>query len=387
VNVVDAVVVLAAAGAAYTGWRHGFVERALSWIGLTVGIAVGALFVDDLVLEMRDETAHARLFSALVFLALIALAGQMLGYLAGRAANRWLPKRVTSSSADRMVGAAAGVIAVLVAVWLLIPAFAATSGWPARAARGSAIVRAVDEYGPAPPGSLSALGQLVEDAPFPEVFEDLTSPDAGPAPTGGLAADVYQRVAPSIVKVESPVCDRIQEGSGYVVAPERVVTNAHVVAGASETSVLTPDGRSHAATIIGFDPSRDVSLLRVPGLSRTPLTRDVGAVDETGSVIGYPGGGPQTESPARIAEEIDARGTDIYRDDETTRRVYVLAAVLHRGDSGAPLLDQAGDVIGLAFAVDPSDDGTAYALTNQEVGAALATFDEAPDDPGPCILG
>ena len=121
-----------------------------------------------------------------------------------------------------------------------------------------------------------------------------------------------------------------------------------------------------------------MSLLRVPGLGRAPLARDVGVVDGTGSVIGYPGGGPQTESPARIAEEIDARGTDIYRDDETTRRVYVLAAALHPGDSGAPLLDQDGDVVGLAFAVDPGDDATAYALTNAEVDAALATFDEQP---------
>jgi S1-C subfamily serine protease len=385
-NLVDVVVLLVAAGAAYTGWRHGFVGRALSWIGLTVGIAVGALFVDDLVHEMRDETSHARLFGALVFLVLVALVGQMLGFLAGRAAHRWLPARVTSSNVDRTAGALAGVVAVLVAVWLLTPAFAATTGWPARAARGSAIVRAVDAFGPAPPGSLTALGRLVEDTPFPEVFEDLTSPDAGPAPTGGLAADVYERVAPSIVKVESPVCDRIQEGSGYVVAPERVLTNAHVVAGGSETDVLTADGRAHDATIIGFDPSRDVSLLRVPGLGRAPLAGDVGAVDGTGSVIGYPGGGPQTESPARIAEEIDARGTDIYRDDETTRRVYVLAAALHPGDSGAPLLDQDGDVVGLAFAVDPGDDATAYALTNAEVDAALATFDETEDDPGPCIL-
>ena len=77
-NLVDVVVLLVAAGAASTGWRHGFVGRALSWIGLTVGIAVGALFVDDLVHEMRDETSHARLFGALVFLVLVALVGQML---------------------------------------------------------------------------------------------------------------------------------------------------------------------------------------------------------------------------------------------------------------------------------------------------------------------
>jgi uncharacterized membrane protein required for colicin V production len=387
VNLLDLVVLVAAAGAAYGGWRHGFVGRALAWIGLSLGIVLGALFVNDVTNEMRGETPQARLVVALGFLVVVALVGQAIGYMAGSVARRWLPDGATASKADRGIGAVAGVVSVLVVVWLVTPAFASASGWPARAARGSAIVRAVDEYGPAPPESLDALGRLVSEAPFPEVFERLTSPDAGPAPNGGLAPEVYARVAPSIVNVESPACDRIQEGSGFVIADRRVLTNAHVVAGASETDVLTPDGRPRDATIIGFDPNRDVALLDVPGLAAPPLSRDTSALDTTGSVIGYPGGGPQTESPARIAEQIDARGSDIYRDAEVTRDVYVLAVSLQPGDSGAPLLDQDGDVVGLAFAIDPGDDATGYALTNAEVESALATFDEVRDSSGPCLVG
>jgi len=386
-NGVDVVVLLVAVAASYTGWRHGFVGRALSWVGLSLGIVLGALFVDDITNELRDATPQTRLLGALAFLVVVALMGQTLGYITGSAARRWLPHGVTASMADRSIGAAAGVVSVLVGVWLLTPAFASAAGWPATAARGSAIVRAVDAYAPAPPDSLTALGQLVGEAPFPEVFERLTSPDAGPAPSGGLAADVYARVAPSVVKVESPACDRIQEGSGFVVGDDLVLTNAHVVAGASETDVEVPDGRRRAATIIGFDPNRDVALLSVPGLALPALARETGVVDETGSVIGYPGGGAQTESPARIAEQVDARGSDIYRDREVTRDVFVLAAALQPGDSGAPLFDQEGDVVGLAFAIDPSDDATAYALTTNELEAALATFDDVADDSGACLIG
>jgi S1-C subfamily serine protease len=387
VNGVDLVVLLVALAASYTGWRHGFVGRALSWIGLSLGIVLGALFVDDITNELRDETPQTRLLGALAFMVVVALIGQALGHVAGSAARRWLPHGVTASTADRSFGAAAGIVSVLVGVWLLTPAFASAAGWPATAARGSAIVRAVNAYAPAPPDSLTALGRLVGDAPFPEVFERLTSPDAGPAPGGGLAPDVYARVAPSVVKVESPVCDRIQEGSGFVVRDGLVLTNAHVVAGASETAVEGPDGRRRTATIIGFDPNRDVALLSVPGLALPTLARDAGVVDEPGSVIGYPGGGSQTESPARIAEQIDARGSDIYRETEVTRDVFVLAAALQPGDSGAPLFDQEGDVVGLAFAIDPSDDATAYALTTAELEAALATFGTTEVSSGPCLVG
>ncbi len=386
-NLLDLVVLVAAAGAAYTGWRHGFVNRALSWVGLTLGIVLGALFVDDVTQQLQGESVQARLVAALGFLVIVALVGQAIGYVVGGLARRWLPSTATASTADRGIGAAAGAISVLVVVWLVTPALAHAPGWPAKAARGSAIVRAVDEHAPAPPESLDALGRLVAEAPFPEVFEELTSPDAGPAPSGGLAPDVYARVAGSVVKVESPACDRIQEGSGFVVSDQLVLTNAHVVAGTSEPSVVTADGRSRAATLVGFDADRDVALLSVPGLPAPPLTRDDGAVGGTGSVIGHPGGGPQTESPARIAEQIDARGSDIYRGADVTRDVYVLAAVLEPGDSGAPLFDADGDVVGLAFAIDPGDDATAYALTNAEVDAALSTFGASEVGSGPCLVG
>ncbi len=264
-NLVDALLVLVAAGAAYAGWRQGFVHRALAWIGLGIGVVAGALFVDDIARELRDSTPRTRLLGALAFLVLCAIAGQSIGLLLGNVLRRSLPGTVRRSLPDRLAGACAGVVCVLVGVWLLVPAFANAPGWPARAVRGSAIARAVDRIAPKPPGSLAALGRLVGEAPFPEVFQRLTSPDAGVPPGTGLEATVLARVTPSVVRVDGRACDQLQQGSGVVVADDLVLTNAHVVAGNRATTVTSETGRKLAADVVGFDPARDLALVRASG--------------------------------------------------------------------------------------------------------------------------
>ena len=390
-NLVDALLVVVAAGAAYAGWRQGFANRALAWVGLGAGVAVGALLVDNIAATLRDSTPRTRLLGAIAFLVLMAIVGQSIGTVLGNTLGRSLPGRVRWPTADRIAGALAGVGCVLVAVWLLVPAFASAPGWPARAARGSAIARAVDRIAPDPPGSLAVLGRLVGDAPFPEVFERLTSSDAGPPPGTGLAPEVLARVGPSVVRVDGRACDQLQHGSGVVVAGDLVLTNAHVVAGNHATTVTTDDGREVAGAVVGFDPVRDLALVRARGLGLPVPERGSSDVDETGAVIGYPEGGPQVESPARIDEEITATGTDIYRLAETERSVFVVGAVLEPGDSGGPLFDRDGRVVGIAFAVDPGEASTAYVLTDVEIDAALREFlalgGAKLADTGPCLLG
>ena len=170
-----------------------------------------------------------------------------------------------------------------------------------------------------------------------------------------------------------------------------MVTNAHVVAGESSTTVRTPDGRDLDAVVVGFDPNRDVAVLRVDRLRLAPLQQTDAEVDTTGAVVGYPGGGDETQSPARIVQQIIARGTNIYRTGPARREVFVLAADLDPGDSGGALVDLSGRVVGLAFAVDPSDSTTAYALTRAEVDEAvdpvLAGGASARAGTGPCLVG
>jgi S1-C subfamily serine protease len=290
---------------------------------------------------------------------------------------------------DRIAGAVAGAAGILVVVWLLIPALASSPGWPAQAVRNSALARAIDSIAPAPPEQAETLGRLVGDQTFPEVFDTLTSPDAGSPPDGGIPANVAARVRAAVVKVEGVACERLQEGTGFVVADNLVVTNAHVIAGETRTRVDTPDGRRLDAQLAAFDPNRDLAVLRVPGLGMAALSRSDGRVDERGSLFGHPGGGDLRESPMRIAEQIVARGTNIEHTASTEREVYVLAAVTAPGDSGAPVVNVDGEVVGVLFAFDISRDTTAYALTGTELSPVLQPVlngtAPTPKSTGPCL--
>jgi S1-C subfamily serine protease len=392
VNWLDAVIALVVAAAAYAGFRYGILTRAMSWVGLTAGVLLGVVFVDDVANELRSSTPSTRLVGSLAFLFLMAVIGQTLGIGLGALLRQRLPERGILSVADRAAGAIAGGFSILVTIWLLTPAFASSPGWPARAASGSAIVRAVDRFAPSPPNSLETLGRLVDAAPFPGVFDLHDRPEnVGPVPGSGLLPGIATRVATSVVQVEGRACDLIQQGSGWVVESDLIVTNAHVVAGEQETTVITSLGRRLDGVVVLFDSDRDLAMLRVPGLDLEVLAQADAEIDASGAVMGHPGGGPLEQSPARIAEQIVAQGTNIYRSASTVRDVYVLAAALAPGDSGGPLLDQRGRVVGVAFAVDPGHENTAYALTHDEVeegiGAVLDAGAATPVGTGPCLLG
>jgi S1-C subfamily serine protease len=235
---------------------------------------------------------------------------------------------------------------------------------------------------------VEALGRLLGDAPFPEVFRDLTDPGAGDPPLTGLAPTVAASVEAGVVRVEGQACSLVVDGSGFAVSDSLVVTNAHVVAGERTTSVYSSDGRRQDAIVVAFDPARDLALLRVDG-GLDPLPIGDVEVGGTGAVVGHPGGGPLRAAPARVDRIVNARGTDIYRSSPTDREVLVLAAQLQPGDSGAPFVDTRGTVVGVAFAIDPGDAGTAYALSRDELDAVLGPALDATErvDTGPCLRG
>jgi S1-C subfamily serine protease len=373
VNFLDLLVVLTAVAAGMLGYRLGFLRRGLSWAGLAGGLVLAVALVDDLAGALRSSPPRTRLLVSLGFVLLLATVGQGVGFAIGSALHQRLGHvGAGSRRGDRVAGAALGVVGVLALVWLLIPALASSPGWPAGAVRASVVARAIDDLAPPPPDAASTLGRLVGDQTFPEVFDTLTTPDAGDPPDGGVARDVAARVRRSVVKVEGVACDRVQDGTGFVAARDLIVTNAHVVAGETQTDVETPDGRRLRARVVGFDPRRDLAILHVDALGIPALELADASVDARGSLFGHPGGGALRESPMRIAEEIVAQGTDIWREASTERHVFVLAAVAAPGDSGAPVVDGAGRVVGVLFALDLSRPTTAYAVTDEELDAVLA---------------
>jgi Trypsin-like peptidase domain/Colicin V production protein len=391
VNFLDLIVVGVAAGAGYLGYRMGFVRRVMSWAGLAVGLVLAVVFVPDVADALRSSSPRTRLLASLAFVVLVATIAQAIGYTLGSAVHTRLRRHVGSGvqRGDRIAGAVVGVCGVLVVMWLLIPALAGSPGWPARAVRDSAVARAIDGLAPDPPSESETLGRLVGDKTFPEVFDTLTSPDAGSPPAGGIPAAAAAAVSRSTVKVEGTACDRIQDGTGFVMGTNLVVTNAHVIAGESRTRVVTEDGRRLDTELAAFDPNRDLAILRVPGLALPGLSEADGYPDLRGALFGHPGGADLRESPMRISEQIVARGSDIARTATTERDVFVLAAVTAPGDSGAPVVDESGRVVGVMFAYDISRQTTAYALTRTELdavlGPVLAGTAPTPAGTGDCL--
>lgn len=387
-DILDIVILAAAVFAAVGGYRMGFLGRAVSWIGLAVGFYVAVRVLPLVLGGLHRSTATTLLVVAVVILVGGAMVGQALGLLAGAQLHRVLPLGPLRLL-DRLVGAAVGAAGVMVILWLLIPSLAQVPGWPARAVTGSSISRLVSRDLPPPPSALQLLRRLVGNG-NPEVFSVLQPGLAtGSPPTGiPLSSAVAQRVVASTVKVEGEACGEIIEGSGFAVAPDLVVTNAHVVAGESHgnTSVLLPDGHTLAATVVMYDPNRDIALLSVPGLGEAPLPVASPQVGGSGAVFGHPNGQDQIAiSPARISQEENAVGPDIYGNHNVTRAILVLASSLAHGDSGGALVNPNGQVVGVAFAISANSSGTAYALSSSELQQALGEPRSASASTGACL--
>jgi S1-C subfamily serine protease len=386
VNLLDAVLVTVAIAAVVGGYRLGFTTRVLSWVGLAVGLVVGIRLLPWVVRQGGGADHGQVVILALAVVVAAAALGQAVGF--------WLGGRITPRArggavarTDQLLGGLAGLVGVIAVAWVILPVLNETPGWPSQLAGGSALATAVADHLPQAPDVSSALRSLVGQDNYPKVFDALQPATDVGAPPGatGLSDATARAVARSVVKVEGPACNRIQDGTGWVVADNLVVTNAHVVAGEGTTDVERDDGRRLKAKVVAFDPERDLALLQVAKLSRPALVRRAATRDETGGVFGHPGGEPLRIAPFRVARAITATGTDIYDASPTKRQVLELAASLRPGDSGSALVDPAGEVVGTAFAISTERDGVAYALANSELDAVLAAPHDQAVSTGSCI--
>ncbi len=388
-NLFDLLVLMAVMLAAAGGHRLGFLARALSWLGLGLGILLAVRFLPSAVSLLGGGNASSKVMIAAALLLGGAFTGQGVGLVAGASLRRFVPHGPLRA-VDSAVGAAVGAVGVLTAVWLLLPSLAEVPGSISSQARHSFMAQAIDDNLPRPPDTLQALRRLVGEGGSPRVFDNLRpAPEAGPPPANtGIPPAVLARVTASTVKVTGVACRQVQDGSGFAVAPETIITNAHVVAGQGpgRTRVVRSDGRPLRASVMTFDPDRDLAVLRVPGLGQQPLSIASGTVGSRGAVFGHPGGQERVRAaPAAVRRQVQAVGRDLYDSRSTRREVFVLAADLRPGDSGGPLVSQVGSVIGVAFAIAPDRPGTSYAVTDKELRAALSVPRRAPVGTGPCL--
>jgi S1-C subfamily serine protease len=231
------------------------------------------------------------------------------------------------------------------------------------------------------------LQYTIAGGEFPNVFGDLTPTRARevPAPDPALVGSPAVAVARnSVVKVTGSACSggRRIEGSGFVYAPLHVMTNAHVVAGTQGALIVEVNNESRSGRVVHYDPNRDLAVLYVPNLSAPPMVW-ADALAETGAdaiVVGYPLDGPFTPVSARVRDVSNVKGPNIYEDETVIREVYTLRATVLSGNSGGPLIDTSGQLLGVIFAAALDDPETGFALTQNEarpVAAAAAGFHDA----------
>ncbi len=389
-SVLDLIIAILLVTSVGGGWRLGLITGATSWVLLIQSLVAATLLLPPVATTLGGGDPGLRLtVAALLFLG-AGFAGQRVGVVLGSHFRRaMLAEEGPARRWDRIAGAGLAPVAVLAGLWLLVlPPLEGITGSLSGLTRQSVVARAIEAVFPDPPETSQALRRLAGPAGAPHVFDGLVpSIDTGPPPErSGLSPQVVARVSASTVKVEGVACRSERDGSGFTVAPDLVVTNAHVVAGQRSTEVVRPDGRRLRAQVVVFDPVRDLALLEVPGLAQAPLALANGRVGTTAGVFGHPRGQMSLEiSPAGIRQQVTALDPDLYGVAITRRTVYVLAADLAPGDSGAALVDPEGQVVGVAFAISPDQPGTAYALAVSELRAVLEADREAPASTGPCI--
>jgi S1-C subfamily serine protease len=365
-NIIDGVIVVGAIIAVGNGYRRGFWLSLFQYLGLLVGVLVGAALAPAVTHILHISGAGPHALGAFIVLVLAGSAGSTLGYQLGKP----IRIRLLSSGArlDSVTGAIFSVLAVLVVAWFLGLTF---SRGPSQQVAGliqrSTILRALVGIAHRPPEFLTRVQQILAAVPFPAAFsgfEPLTEPLQIPssANTPGVRAS-----ADETVRVSGRGCGGLVFGSGFPIRGNQILTNAHVVAGTSGTRINTPGNGSFVATVVLFDPERDVAVLSVPGLNERPLSTAGADHGTQGAAIGYPNGGSETVQPAVVDSQVTAEGRDIYGQKLVTRQIWIVQAKVQPGNSGGPLVDLQGNVVGVVFATSVSQPNQAYALTNDYV--------------------
>lgn len=389
---VDLVMVLLLLAAVYSGYRQGAVASLLAFVGVILGASAGMLLAPHLIEDLTDP--QTRLILGLGLLALLVVIGEVAGIVLGRAARQGMRTKHLRA-ADSAVGSILQGIAVLVAAWLFaIPLSASDRPHISAAVRGSTVLGAVDDLAPAVLRDLpSDLNRLLNSSGLPDVLGPFGStPIHGVDPPNPdlLGLPSLTAVQQSVLRIDGTArsCNRSLEGTGFVVGPQRVMTNAHVVAGTDEVAVVLGEV-SYAAQVVLDDPLTDIAVLYVPGLDAPVLPLHTDHV-ESGSdavALGYPGGGPMTWSALRVREAIDLRSQGIYGQGESVRNVYTVRGSIKPGNSGGPMVNPDGAVIGMVFGAAVDDADTGFALTAAEIAdeaSAAATLTE-PVATGGCI--
>ena len=374
--IVDAVLILLLVSYLVVGFRAGFAKSLGGIVGVIVG-SIAAFFAMPLVGGFVPDAAWRTAATLAVAVALL-----FIGYAAGASIGDSISSRFRRSPVrilGRLLGAAVTTVTAAL-VLLLISTSAAPLGAPllSQVLSSSSVLRAIDNATPDPVQAvLARLRSIAVRDALPRVTEALggitTSPEV---PDVATTSSALTEAAKSVVRVSGNAyaCNQNQSGSGFVTAKNRVVTNAHVVAGVSEVVIEAPNGQVASGKVVYFDPIDDLAVIATGSLSvaALELAPDLDVGDDA-VFDGYPFGGPFTSGPARVLSSGTERVDDIYGDTANPRAVYALAADVQQGNSGGPLLSTDGEVAGVIFAKSADTANLGFAMTNDEVEPVTTT--------------
>jgi S1-C subfamily serine protease len=373
INLIDVLIVVAALVGLANGYRRGFWLSLAQYLGLLIGVMLGAASARYVLDYLAINNASARPLGAVLVLVIGGSLGSSVGFAVGEPIRRHILRTGIHTSTDSVAGAALSAFAVLVMCWFLGLSFSrGPSPEIAQQIQRSTVLHTLDTLAPRPPPFLASVQQVLAGVQFPPVFAGLepTLPGALPVPAT-VDSPGISRTAQNVVKVSSVGCGGIVTGSAFPVGNGYVVTNAHVVSGTTSHNIQKADGTSIHATVVFFDPERDVAVLYAPGFTATGVAFGSAQRGTQGAVIGYPGGGLERIVPAIVDGTVQAQGRDIYNENLVTRQIFVLQATVRPGNSGGPLVDTQGRVLGMVFATSASDPNQAYALTDDEISSDI----------------
>ncbi|HTX25893.1 MAG TPA: MarP family serine protease [Streptosporangiaceae bacterium] len=377
-DVLDLILIVVVAAFAVSGYRQGFIVGVLSFAGFVGGALLGAEFGPSISKALVGGQTQQDVI-AVVLLVSFAVIGQFIASSIGAA----MRSTVTSGSAtalDSIGGSVVSVVSFLLIAWV-VGSVLIGSPFPlvVQQVNNSLVLQTLDKVMPAPAKTMFSDFRrlLAGNTTFAQVFSGIGAERllAIPAPDPAvLNSQGYQAARASVVRVQgiAPSCSLSVEGSGFVISPDHILTNAHVVAGVTERqTVTTTSGNTLPATVVFYDPQVDVAVLYVPGLN-LPTLQFAGQADPGADAVvaGYPLDSQYLQAdPARIGGILNAQGPNIYKTSTVTRQIYEIRALVRSGNSGGPLLSPAGTVDGVVFAAAIGESDTGFALTAAEVSA------------------
>ncbi|HEY9306812.1 MAG TPA: MarP family serine protease [Microbacterium sp.] len=372
--VVDVLIVLLLVAACIGGVQRGFFAS----IGTLAGLAAGAFAAYWLTPLVSTWVPSPVWRGPAVILTAIGLvfAGAAIGAAIG-SALRSGADRLKLRGIERFLGGIASVLAAILALAFVAPAIA-VAGIPvvSSAVASSNILRGIEAATPDPvAAALAQLRGAVLDDSLPGLGQLLGPTTVDPAPPVALDDPELQRAAASVARVSGNAyaCGRGSAGSGFVIAEDRVVTNAHVVAGVDTPIVELPGVAAREGRVVYFDPIDDLAVIAVDDLGADVLPfSPTLAPGDAAAVQGYPYGGPFTMVPAGVESVGTANVPDVYDESWNPREIYALDAVVRPGNSGGPLLTDDGAVAGVVFARAENDENLGYAMTMAELDPVAA---------------